>query len=209
MHLSSLLFLRTSDSWTSWGGSLIWMVAIPFPMHLWRRLRTFCRNYSEQKEVSGWQTLSSIAICSMLVTLYCVALVSLNSRTIRAHSSAFDLASPITPFADFKVDDPRVLWRSLIRTLHSNFMFSRSRQLPVTLFYSIYRTCVNNVHSRQRSIGRDRGFWHRERSIQDDTAVWTEFVELALSLSKTNTGISGIRQHWGPDFDEHCCSFAG
>ncbi len=57
-------------------------------------------------------------------TLYCVALVSLKSRTIRAHSSPFVFARPITPLAAFNVDDPFVLCRSRILILQSNFIFN-------------------------------------------------------------------------------------
>ena len=122
-----------------------------------------------------WQ--SSISIVFYDVTLYCVALVSLNSRTIRAHSSALDLASPITPFADFKVDDPWVLCRSLIRILQSNFM--PWRQLPVVSHSIIKNTLcpVKRLGKAHRSIGRDREVKSREhRSIRDDTAVWIDFL---------------------------------
>lgn len=79
-----------------------------------------------------------------LVTLYWVALVSLNSRTISAHSLLLDLARPITPFADFNVADPFVRWRSWIRILQSIFMVNCEKSFSLLYIrYPQNNACIS------------------------------------------------------------------
>ena len=100
---------------------------------------------------------SSGQLSQRRITLYWVAVVSLNNRTTRAHSLAFDLARPMTPFAAFNVDTP-FRCRSLIRILQSSFIFhsmiqnenrnetyrSRSRERKITNICGL----VENFRSR-------------------------------------------------------------
>ena len=114
---------------------------------------------------------SSGQLSQRRITLYWVAVVSLNNRTTRAHSLAFALARPMTPFAAFNVDTP-FRCRSLIRILQSSFIFH-------SMIQNENRNETYRSRSRERKrtnicglVENFRSRWHYAITVIVDTWHW-------------------------------------